>query len=180
MDTLVKGIEQLLTAYRVEVIYGYAEFIQPHGLKVRTREGEEIQWEAQSIIIATGSTAHLPPIPGIQEEGVLTSSQLLEFNKIPKRLAIIGGGVIGVEFAGIFRQWERGHHRRGREEYPNHAGCRPFQAVYRLLKRTRILFRTLLEREPMGIHTSTKVVGIEGWGRAHPFGEGKRASSESK
>ncbi len=164
VDTLVKGIEQLLTAYRVEVIYGYAEFIQPHGLKVRTREGEEIQWEAQSIIIATGSTAHLPPIPGIQEEGVLTSSQLLEFNKIPKRLAIIGGGVIGVEFAGIFQAM--GSEVTIVEAEKNILTMLDADLSKRFtasLKKNQGDASSVpfLKREPMGIHTSTKVVGIE-------------------
>ena len=65
------------------------------------RGGVEVL-ETSNILIATGSVTALPPIPGIDNHGVVTSETLLELDKSIKTLTIIGGGVIGCEFASLF------------------------------------------------------------------------------
>jgi dihydrolipoamide dehydrogenase len=100
---LVEGIERLLAANKVEVISGSAEFIDNHTIKITGEDKTTTQLRSKNIIIATGSRALLPPIEGIDLEGVYTSKEMLEFSKVPEKIAIIGGGVIGMEFACIFQ-----------------------------------------------------------------------------
>ena len=59
-------------------------------------------YQAKHVILAVGSKPALVPIPGLDSEGVLTSDELFQLQEVPKSLSIIGGGVIGVEFASIF------------------------------------------------------------------------------
>ncbi len=91
--TLAQGIEQLLKP--VTVVQGRARFVGPRRISVGDRT-----YEADRIIIATGSQSASLPIPGA--ELALTSSSVLELAKAPESMVIIGGGVIGLEFAGIF------------------------------------------------------------------------------
>lgn len=95
-DTLVGGIEQLLKANNVKVIKGEARILAGSRVSV---DGEEMSYDR--LIIATGSSSFVPPIKGADREGVITSTEMLEFSEVPENLVIIGGGVIGMEFAGI-------------------------------------------------------------------------------
>lgn len=60
-----------------------------------------VVYETKNILIATGSSNAVPPIPGLQGERVIDSTKLLALTTMPKSLAVIGGGVIGCEFASI-------------------------------------------------------------------------------
>ena len=102
VDQLVSGIEQLLNANKVEVINGTASLKDKNTVVVALADGSSMELTAKNIIIATGSKTTLPPIEGANLEGILTSDEILNFKEIPKRLTIIGGGVIAMEFAGIF------------------------------------------------------------------------------
>lgn len=102
VDSLVGGVAQLLKANGVEVLRGRGEIRDPHTVVVTADDGSQQEIFARNIVIATGSDAFIPPIPGADLPGVITSDEILNFKSIPKRLAIIGGGVIGMEFAGIF------------------------------------------------------------------------------
>jgi dihydrolipoamide dehydrogenase len=102
VDQLVSGIEQLLNANKVEVISGTASLKDKNTVVVALADGNSKELTAKNIIIATGSKTTLPPIEGANLEGILTSDEILNFKEIPKRLTIIGGGVIAMEFAGIF------------------------------------------------------------------------------
>ncbi|MDF2840197.1 MAG: dihydrolipoamide dehydrogenase [Clostridia bacterium] len=102
VDQLVSGIEQLLKANKVEVMNGTASLKDKNTVMVTFADGSTKEITAKNIIIATGSKTTLPPIEGANLEGVLTSDEILNFKEIPKRLSIIGGGVIALEFAGIF------------------------------------------------------------------------------
>lgn len=98
---LVTGIEQLLKGNIIEVIKGKATFKGSKLLEVITEEGTQ-EITANNIIIATGSSSSSVPVPGINLPNVITSDEILDFESVPKNLAILGGGVVGVEFAGIF------------------------------------------------------------------------------
>ena len=92
----------LLDTSKVELIRGQAAFVDPHTVAVSNDSAESSQrtFTADRILIATGSEAILPDLPGI--EHAITSRQVFKLPRQPKHLAIIGGGYIGVEFAGIF------------------------------------------------------------------------------
>lgn len=92
------GVESLLKANGVTLVRGHAHIVKPHVLQVGDAE-----YEGSRILIASGSVPAMPPIPGIQEAGVLTSTDLLNLPAHPlEHLCIIGGGVIGCEFANLF------------------------------------------------------------------------------
>ncbi|MCF8198425.1 MAG: glutathione-disulfide reductase [Sulfuritalea sp.] len=79
----------------VSVLHGLARLIDPHTIEV---DGK--RFSAEHILIATGGTPFLPEIPGV--EHVITSNEVFDLPQLPKRVLIVGGGYIAVEFAGIF------------------------------------------------------------------------------
>lgn len=100
---LTGGVKSLLKGNGVEVVTGTAELADPHTL--RLAESPEKQWRAEHIVLAMGSHVVVPPIPGLEESGYWTSRTVLEDNPdLPRRLLIIGGGVISVEFANIYHE----------------------------------------------------------------------------
>lgn len=100
VETLRSGVETLLSAPGITFVKGEARFKDAHTIMIG---GEE--YTADNIIIASGSRAKLIPIPGIDLPHVVTSTELLDIDYIPKRLCIIGAGVIGMEFASIFNSF---------------------------------------------------------------------------
>ena len=100
VETLRSGVETLLSAPGITFVKGEARFKDAHTVMIG---GEE--YTADNIIIASGSRAKLIPIPGIDLPHVVTSTELLDIDYIPKRLCIIGAGVIGMEFASIFNSF---------------------------------------------------------------------------
>ena len=99
VEELRKGVEKLMKAGKIQVVYGQAQIAGPG---VVTCGGET--YEVKDIIIATGSKVAYPPIPGIREEGVYNNRDILEGEgKMFQSLIIIGGGVVGVECASIYR-----------------------------------------------------------------------------
>ena len=93
----LEGIyKNLLSGSKVETILGHGKIAGPNTVEVAGR-----RITAKYILIATGSKPQLPAIPGI--EHAITSNEALDLPALPKRVAIVGGGYIAVEFAGIFR-----------------------------------------------------------------------------
>lgn len=97
VETLRAGIAQMMKMAKVNVVKGFAAFTDDHTV---TCDGEE--YTADNFIIATGSVSKALPIPGADLECVMDSTRILSIDHIPESLTIIGGGVIGMEFAGIF------------------------------------------------------------------------------
>ena len=98
---LTDGVSALLESWGVEVIYGEASFVNSKEIVVRDGNGTS-KLRSDSFIIATGSKPSMPPIEGLQGKGVLTSDDALQIEDIPSSILIVGGGVIGVEFATLF------------------------------------------------------------------------------
>lgn len=94
---LRQGIDTLLTAQGVTVVRASASFVAPHTVMA---DGEE--YSAQHIIIATGSQAKRLAIEGAELDGVMTSTEMLNIDYVPKRLCIVGAGVVGMEMASCF------------------------------------------------------------------------------
>ncbi len=99
VETLRSGIDTMLSQAKVNVVNAMASF---KDAKTVVANGEE--YTADNIIIATGSTSKSLPIPGHDLECVMDSTKILNLDYIPASLTIIGGGVIGMEFASIFSQ----------------------------------------------------------------------------
>lgn len=103
---LVNGINGLMKANKIKVINGTAEFVSSDTLSVTKADGTKETVSGGKIIIATGSVPAIPPIPGvIENENCIDSTGALSLTEVPKSLLIIGGGVIGVEFASIYSQF---------------------------------------------------------------------------
>lgn len=84
------------------VIRGEARLVKPDRLLVEDSQGAPSEVSAPRVILAPGSRTTVPPIEGDSLPGVVTSTGALEINTVPARLAIVGGGVIGLEFACIY------------------------------------------------------------------------------
>ncbi len=97
VETLRNGVATLLSAPGITVVQGTGSFTSNRTVMV----GDE-EYSATNIIIATGSKPKMLPIPGIDNKKVVTSTELLNINEVPRRLCIVGAGVIGMEFASIF------------------------------------------------------------------------------
>ncbi|RCW88509.1 dihydrolipoamide dehydrogenase [Halanaerobium sp. DL-01] len=104
VSRLVKGVEHLLKANNVDTAEGEASFVDKNHLSVKNSDGEKII-EAENIIIATGSQASNLPIPGADLDGILDSRTALSMEELPDSLIVVGGGIIGMEFAFIFNNF---------------------------------------------------------------------------
>ena len=107
IDKLVSGVEQLLKANGVTMLKGTGTLLADRQVKVTFAEPAEdgtteSYYDAEHIILAGGSYPAKLPVEGMELEGVLTSDGLFALKEIPESLTIIGGGVIGVEFAEVF------------------------------------------------------------------------------
>jgi len=101
--TLRAGIGRLLAAVKVEVVTGEAAVAGPGRLRMRTAVGEQ-NLAARALVLATGSSPiGLPGIP-FDGERVWSSRDALQLPRVPERLVVIGGGVIGLELATVYRR----------------------------------------------------------------------------
>ena len=86
----------------IDVRHGTAHFVDGHTVAIRGADGNRQQVTGRFIVIATGASAFIPPIDGIDQVPVLTNEDLFDLEKLPDRLAIVGGGPIGTEMAQAF------------------------------------------------------------------------------
>lgn len=100
VDSLRAGVDGLLKKAKVTVVEGKAHFVSPTEVAV----GHET-YTADNIIIATGSASKALPIPGGDADFVLDSTGILKLEYVPAQLVVIGGGVIGLEFASVFNSF---------------------------------------------------------------------------
>ena len=96
VDRLNKGVESLLKGSGVELVKGWATFSGPKRCTVKTSDGE-IEIEAENVILATGSSHIDLPFMPCDEEFILSSTGALELDSLPSKVAIVGGGYIGLE-----------------------------------------------------------------------------------
>ena len=107
VEQLRGGVEGLLGHKNITLVRGKASFKDAHTISVMSSEVETShqEYSADYIIIATGSVSASLPIPGADLPDILTSREILDIEEVPRRLCVIGGGVIGLEFASIFRSF---------------------------------------------------------------------------
>lgn len=98
---LTSGVELLLKKNKVDIFKGFGEVLDKNTIQVK---GEELK--CKNLILSTGSSPNIPDIPGIKEgleKGfVITSKEALALDKVPEKIVILGGGVIGIEFATLY------------------------------------------------------------------------------
>ena len=111
IQNVIKKVEphdsvERYTSLGVEVIQGYARIIDPWTVEITGGDGKSRRLTTRSIIIATGAKPFVPPLPGLEEHGYLTSdtlwSEFARREKVPGRLVILGGGPIGTELSQSF------------------------------------------------------------------------------
>lgn len=107
VEQLRGGVESLLGHKNITLVRGKASFKDDHTVYVIPSDAEDApqEYAADYIIIATGSISASLPVPGANLPGVLTSREILDVENVPRRLCVIGGGVIGLEFASVFRSF---------------------------------------------------------------------------
>lgn len=94
---LVLGVKAKLTAHNVNIVNGEAQIIDA----THVRCGEEI-YECEHLLLCTGSETFIPPIKGLETVDYWTHREALNSKELPESLAVVGGGVIGMEFASFF------------------------------------------------------------------------------
>ena len=122
VEQLRAGVEGLLGHKLITLVRGKASFKDAHTVTVtpsstsvipssssvipsKVEESTPAEYKADRIIIATGSVSASLPIPGADLPGLLTSKEILDIQELPRSLCVVGGGVIGLEFASIFRSF---------------------------------------------------------------------------
>lgn len=102
VKTLRRGLEFHFIKNKIELVNGEGKLVDTDKILVKTNRGASLEISAKNIIIATGSSpSQIPPFD-FKEEGILTNREVLSLEELPSSILIVGGGVIGCEFANIF------------------------------------------------------------------------------
>jgi NAD(P) transhydrogenase len=102
VETQRDKLRENLAAHKVDLIHGFASFEGPNTVAVHTPRNEKLTLHGEVILIGTGSAPHRAPEIPFDDQVVFDSDSILQMGTIPKSLAVIGGGVIGCEYASIF------------------------------------------------------------------------------
>ena len=150
---LVAGVKSKMTANQVTVIEGAATIVG------RGQDGIEVScngdiYKGKNLLICTGSESAVPPIPGLKEVGdvVVTNREILELKQQPKSLVVIGGGVIGMEFASFFNSL--GTKVTIVEMLPEILGGLDFEIS--------AMLRDIYTKKGIDFHLNAKVVQVDG------------------
>lgn len=149
---LVAGIKQKMAAHDVVVVNGEAKITGENGERHILIVCNEETYTAKKLIICSGSTTIIPPIKGLSETCYWTSKEALENKVVPESLAVIGGGVIGIEFASFFNSL--GTKVTVIEMLPEILGA--------MDKELSAMLRADYTKRGIEIHLETKVVEIKG------------------
>jgi pyruvate/2-oxoglutarate dehydrogenase complex dihydrolipoamide dehydrogenase (E3) component len=88
-----------------ELIMGAGRFVAPKTLEVRLNDGGTRLLAGDRVFLNLGTHATIPPVPGLAEAGPLTNIELLELDRLPEHLVVLGGGYVGLEFAQAYRRF---------------------------------------------------------------------------
>jgi len=102
VDTTCQGIDFLMKKNKIEVIHGLASLINDTSIEVNG--SKKVKINARNIILATGSKPIELPFAKFDKERVISSTEALNLQEIPKRLVVIGGGVIGLEMGSVYKR----------------------------------------------------------------------------
>ncbi|GAB4813648.1 hypothetical protein N2152v2_000694 [Parachlorella kessleri] len=148
---LTKGVEGLFKKNKVQYVKGWGKLAGPNDVEVSLLDGGNTTLKAKNILVATGS--EVAPLPGvtIDEERIVSSTGAISLKEVPKKLVVIGGGVIGLELGSVWR-------RLGAEvtvlEYLDFIGGTMDSEIRRAFQRT-------LEKQGFKFRLGTKVTGAD-------------------
>ena len=98
----VDGVAFLMKKNKIDVLFGHGSFLDKNTILVKGQDGKEQKVETDKIIIATGSKPASLPFIKLDKKRIITSTEALNLNQVPKHLIVIGGGVIGVELGSVY------------------------------------------------------------------------------
>ena len=101
IKTLVAGVESLMDGNGITVFRGHGKLLEPTRVQVTGSE-QTAEFEAENIVLCTGSVPFIPPIPGIDSGSVIDSDQAVALDQVPESLAVIGAGAVGCELAQVY------------------------------------------------------------------------------
>lgn len=99
------GTQALQREPNLSLIFGHARFVDSHTVEVQLNEGGTRRLTAERIAINTGARPAVPPVPGLADVPFLDSTSIMELERVPEHLVVIGGGYIGLEFGQMFRRF---------------------------------------------------------------------------
>jgi dihydrolipoamide dehydrogenase len=102
VDQTVAGINYLMKKNKIEVFNGFGSFTGPKTVSVAHEDGKTTELEGKNIIIATGSKPASLPFIQIDKKRIITSTEALKLDEVPKSMVVIGGGVIGLELGSVY------------------------------------------------------------------------------
>jgi len=102
VDGMVAAHKKMFADSGMDFILGTARFIGPRTVEVETRDGNIRLLRGTDVVINTGTTPAIPDLTGITESRVWTSETILQLERLPQRLIVLGGGYVGCEFASMF------------------------------------------------------------------------------
>ncbi|KAK9455120.1 hypothetical protein V1511DRAFT_333030 [Dipodascopsis uninucleata] len=148
----VRGIEILFKQNKIDYYRGTGKFLNPNEIEVTGNPGEpDAILKAKNIIVATGSES--TPFPGltIDEKKIVTSTGAIALDKVPEKMVIIGGGIIGLELGSV---WSRLGANVTVVEFQNSIGAGMDAEIAKLVQRS-------LSKQGLKIKTGTKVLGAD-------------------
>ncbi|KAK9236862.1 hypothetical protein V1525DRAFT_361854 [Lipomyces kononenkoae] len=152
VSNLTRGVELLFKQNKVDYFKGAGKILGPNEIEVKGNPGEpDALLKAKNIIIATGSEA--TPFPGlvIDEKKIVTSTGAIALEKVPKKMVVIGGGIIGLELGSV---WSRLGAEVTVVEFQNAIGAGMDAEISKLTQRS-------LSKQGLKFKLSTKVLGAE-------------------
>ena len=102
VDGMVAAHRKMFADSGMDFIMGTARFIAPRTAEIETHDGDIRLLGGADVVINTGTTPAIPDVPGVAEAGAWTSETILELERLPSQLIILGGGYVGCEFASMY------------------------------------------------------------------------------
>lgn len=102
VDQTCKGVEFLMKKNKIDILHGHGSFVSASKIKITKEDGSSSEIETKKVIVATGSKPITPPAFAYDKNRVITSTEALNITKVPKRMIVIGAGVIGLELGSVY------------------------------------------------------------------------------
>jgi len=104
VDQTTKGIDFLMDKNKIESFQGHASFVDEHTISIKGDDGQIQEIETKNTIIATGSKPNELPFAPLDKERIISSTEALSLQEVPKHMILVGGGVIGLELGQVYKR----------------------------------------------------------------------------